>query len=258
MGWWFSVKIMKGRNARFFRFLGILGRMIRIFLLIFGAGVIGFCAGIWPWLDDGRAQADVFVRYKGGDAGGESEAGGKAAGKRSIYLRRYEAPEDGGRSAPRAVAQRPDFSRVLDAQRQQNKLKNDLAALAYWEQSGRQPKGIEEIRSYADARRAPGRAAMLERRAKKMAYFDALKRKQLVDYNAKILAEAPNPEAVLAYSALQLSQEQARFDAKNPNPAGVLKARSITRGGAKPRTRIYRRKDSGGVSKPSRVIRDYR
>ncbi len=217
---------------------------MRVFLMAFVCVVVAFTVV-------GAAQADIFVRK-----GGQKEAAeGEKRSWSGIFLRPFKGKAKQGSAAGQsrvrtqaAVDYNKQYREILQ---QRQELADAFKALSYWTQSGRKPKGLKEIASYAQAHRAPMRAKMLEMREARMAPIRARKQAQMRAYEESVVMNARNPDAVIAFNIAHLEAQRA---AKNPSAVRVYNARQGTQSTQKPR-QVYRKPVE---QTPSRVIRDYR
>lgn len=157
------------------------------------------------------ARADIFVRQH--EKQPESTREESKRSWTGIFLRPFQ--RDKNQEANKSIVRRSSHL-GLDYTRRINQLKAQQAELAesfrrfnYWAQSGRKPSNATEVLSYADAHRAPARLAMLEARSQRMARIEARRRQQREQYRASVLANAPNPDAVIAFNIAQLEAKRA-------------------------------------------------
>ncbi|MGH1397613.1 MAG: hypothetical protein ACRBCT_00160 [Alphaproteobacteria bacterium] len=211
---------------------------MRVFLMVFVCVVVTFTVV-------GVAQADLFVRK-----GGQKEAvQGEKKSWSGIFLRPFKGKAkqgSAGQSSVRTQAAVDYNKQYREILQQRQELADAFKALSYWTESGRKPKGLKEIASYAQAHRAPMRAKMLEARAARMAPIRARKKAQLAAYKESVVMNARNPDAVIAFNIAHLEAQRAAGAAVR-----VYQSQQSTQ---KPR-QVYRKPVA---QSPSRVIRDYR
>lgn len=206
--------------------------MFRVFCLIICTGFVGFMAGFVPVMMGDGANAQIYLR-KGSADNKNSDSGPPP----SIYLRKDNGARGNNTS---------NFAKRRQAEESYRIINNDIKALKYWEESGRQPQSVEEIRSYANAFRIRDRLVMLEERSKVMPALEAAKAQRLVAHQAALF-----PGGVPSVPPVSGAQDNRRVSAAAPSD----RARSTQ--AAKPRAKIYRR-PSNAPAAPSRVFKDYR
>lgn len=205
--------------------------MVRLFPVLMVVFIVCFGAGV--------AQSDIFVRQNSDDKAktGEVRSGG-------VYLRPFR---DNDKALQKNTA-RYRSQVVTDVQ--QRVLNEDLKLLQAWTKAERKPRTAEEILSYARAHRAPALMDVLQNRAKVIPAIEATYNAQLSAYQAKVFAQAGDPQAVLDFEAMMAEMQGGSAS------AGVYKAFGAGQT-AEPRVRrIYRPKSV--TTTPSRVYRDYR
>ncbi len=201
------------------------------------------------------AQGDIFVRktFKQQDVSKDKSSDDRGS---SIYLRPHKdnKKDDTRRYSTKNRVNYGQRTMMLAQHRKQ--MAAAMRALAYWQQRDSKPQNAKELRSHAIAYSAVARGQMLKNRYAKQAKLDVLARERRESFEAEKLARTPNIEAVMKAEAkiAAYKQDTAKRGMNVYTNYGSARAQQAT----KKKKVIYRRAKPTGLSKPSRVIRDYR
>ena len=170
-------------------------RNLLILLVFLG---VGFGANV--------AQSDIFVRQS---SNAESDEGADAPKKTNIFLRPFIKRDN------KSERMRKRMNKQLEISNVRRKIASDMQALAYWQQADREPKTLEELRSYATALRSKNVARVLADKTAMVSKLEAMRAKNLSEFRARINEQAPDTEGLAAVNKVILAGMAAQAD----NPA---------------------------------------
>jgi len=160
--------------------------MIRNLLVLMVFLGVGFGASV--------AQSDIFVRQSPKE---EVSKDADKAKKPSLFLRPFNAfrKKKTGAGADR-------YSSKLDTSGVRGKIIQDMKLLAYWQQSGKRPKGAKQLRDYATALRSPNMALMFAARQKELPKLLSLHNKRMASVAKMFDGQVKDVSAIEAIDAM--------------------------------------------------------
>ena len=178
--------------------MSVIVFMARSLLILFVFVCFGLVSNV--------AQSDIFLRKT------EKKEETKKEEKKSvtsIFLRPFAKKE-------KHVASKNYYKSRLNTEGLRKQIVRDMRLLAYWQQVGRKPQGLNEMRSYAIALRSPTLNAMLLERSNITPKLERMHAENMAAVEADYLARAPNAEILL--------ELEEQINAANPANAGVNRA----------------------------------
>ena len=235
--------------------------MVRNLLILFVFLGVGFGANV--------AQSDIFVRKSPKQE--VSKDAGKDGNKKSkgIFLRRFFDKD-------KNPAAKNRYGTTLNTQGLRRQLVKDLKLLAYWQQSGRKPQGLQELAAYAIALRSENFKNMLVEQNKVLPGLIRAHKARFDKVEEQLQIQAPNLDALIAagrFQGIKKPVQAVKAVVQNPQDIPVEGTNAAVRVPAEPKpgvrrsvrktTPIYRRPNTDDdESKPSdaasRVYKNYR